>query len=80
MPLQRGSISDDLSGSKSKLTLPNVTPEDSGDYKCVSQAGEWKAKWTTHFHVNVYSRQHFLNAYNFNNIQQHTGDNNRFSI
>ena len=54
-PLQRGSILDDSSGSKSKLTLPNVKPADSGDYECVSQASLWKERWTTHFHVNIYS-------------------------
>ena len=54
-PLQRGSVSDVSSSGKSRLTLLNVTPEDSGDYKCVSQANWWKAKWKTYFHVTVYS-------------------------
>ena len=60
-PVQRGSISDDKPGGKSKLTLLKVTPADSGDYLCVSAC--WikaKASWQkleckTYFHVKIYS-------------------------
>ena len=56
MPIERGSISDDKPGGKSKLTLLSVTPADSGDYICVSQAGWWSLKWKTHFHVKIHSK------------------------
>ena len=55
-PLQKGNISDDLTGGKSKLSILNVRPEDSGNYMCVSQADIGKAKWKTYYHINIYSR------------------------
>ena len=54
--VKRGSIHNDSSSGISKLTLLNVTPEDSGEYECVSKAGMWKAKQKTYFHVKVYGR------------------------
>ena len=56
MPIERGSISDNLGSCKSKLTLLSVTEADSGDYICVSQAGRRTLKFKTYFHVKIYSK------------------------
>ena len=57
-PLQTGHITDDLSDVRqtSKLTLHNVTPDDTGTYKCVSQAADSQTTWTTYCHIYVCSK------------------------
>ena len=56
--LQRGSVSNKLSGEKptSKLTLLKVKPEDTGTYMCVSKAADSQATWTTFHHISVCSK------------------------
>ena len=64
-----------MSRGKSRLTLHNVTPADSGDYECVSRLSKGWAKWKTFVHVTVYSmyysirKSHLLNLNLFSYVE-----------
>ena len=62
-PLPMADISDDFSGVRptSTLTLHNVTPDDTGTYKCVSKAADSQTTWTTYCHIYVCSKLTFAN-------------------
>ena len=57
-PLDSASISDELSGDTptSTLTLQSVAPEDTGTYKCVSQAAASQATWSTFCYLRVFGK------------------------
>ena len=61
-PLQRSNVFNVLSDVKptSKLTLHNVTPEDTGTYMCVSQAADSQTTWTSFHFVYVCSKYNHL--------------------
>ena len=57
--ISTGNHKDDIISGISKLTLHNITPADSGTYKCVSEAGESQATWTSRYDVYVFSKNIF---------------------
>ena len=50
---------DDIISGVSKLFLHNITPADSGTYKCVSEAAISQATWISRCDVCVYSKNIF---------------------